>query len=336
MKIAVLGATGLVGRTMLRLLEAADWMTGVPVALASARSAGSAIPFRDGTLACREVGACSFDGVDVALFSAGGGPSRQWAPVAAEAGAWVVDNSSAWRMDPDVPLIVPEINGDLAPVLTDGHGGGIIANPNCSTIQIVMAVAPCHRLFGVKACHVTTLQAVSGAGQAAVDELYRQEANPDGDHSASAFPRTIARNVLPAIGVPLDDGSYEEEAKVVREMRKILGRAEDLKVSCTATRVPVVTGHSAAVRLVCDAPVDLAAAREALAAWPGMMVAEGPHDFHTAREMAGRNEVAVSRLRTDPDDPHALLMWVVADNLLKGAAWNAVQIAERLAGAGSR
>jgi aspartate-semialdehyde dehydrogenase len=180
---------------------------------------------------------------------------------------------------------------------------------------------------------VTTLQAVSGAGQAAVDELHRQESDPDADHAGGPFPRTIARNALPAIGTALPDGSYEEEAKVVREMRKILGRGSDLKVSCTATRVPVVTGHSAAVRVVCERPVDPAAAAEALAARPGVTVLADPHAFHTAREATGRNEVFVGRLRRDPGDEHALMMWVVADNLLKGAAWNAVQIAARLAGA---
>jgi aspartate-semialdehyde dehydrogenase len=180
---------------------------------------------------------------------------------------------------------------------------------------------------------VTTLQAVSGAGQAAVDELARQEADPEGSGAGGPFPRRIARNAIPAIGQALPDGSYEEEAKVVREMRRILGRGPDLKVSCTATRVPVVTGHSAAVRLVCARPVDAAAAAAALAARPGVEVLDDPHAFHTPREAAGRNEVLVGRLRRDPDDAHALLMWVVADNLLKGAAWNAVQIAARLAGA---
>jgi len=336
MKIAVLGATGLVGRTMLRLLESADWRTGDPVPFASARSAGVRIPFADRELTCAEVGPGSFDGIDIALFSAGGEASCTWAPKAAEAGAWVVDNSSAWRMAPEVPLVVPEINGDLAPVLTPDHTGGIIANPNCSTIQIVMAVAPLDRIFGVREAHVTTLQAVSGAGQAAVDELDHQDNMDRPAPPGNIFPRAISHNVIPAIGPALDDGSYEEEAKVVREMRKIMGRGDDLAVSCTATRVPVVTGHCAAIRLICDRDIDLEKAHGALANWPGVGVSIGPHGFLTPREIAGQPTVAVGRLRGDPDNPKALLMWVVADNLLKGAALNAVQIAGRLAGGGSR
>jgi aspartate-semialdehyde dehydrogenase len=330
MKIAVLGATGLVGRTMLKLIEDRRWVTGDPVLLSSARGAGTSLPFRDRNLVCREVSAAAFEGVDIALFSAGGGPSRQWAPVAASAGAWVVDNSSAWRMDDTAPLVVPEINGRLVGLAGKGRGG-IIANPNCSTIQIAMAVAPLDAVFEVTEAHVTTLQAVSGAGQAAVAEMESQEqgqaADPEG-----AFPRQIFRNAIPAIGATLDDGSYEEETKVVREMRKILGRGRDLAVTCTATRVPVVTGHSAAVRLVCNKPVDPDQAVAALENWPGVEVEPKGHLFKTPLEMAGSTAVHVGRLRRDPENPHALMMWVVADNLLKGAAWNAIQIADLLAG----
>ncbi len=330
MKVAVLGATGLVGRTMLKMLEGRPWVTGDPVLLSSDRGAGTRLEFNGRSLECREVSANSFQGVDIALFSAGGGPSKTWGPVAAEAGAWVVDNSSAFRMTVGVPLVVPEINGQLI-VRAEGKSGGIIANPNCSTIQIAMAVAPLDRAFGVIEAHITTLQAVSGAGQAAVAEMENQEqghpANTDG-----AFPRQIFRNAIPAIGPRLDDGSYEEEAKVVRELRKILNRKTDLAVSCTATRVPVVTGHGAAVRLVCDKPVDLKQAAASLAQWPGVEVDSDPHGFLTPLEVAGKTTVHVGRLRKDPDNPHALMLWVVADNLLKGAAWNAVQIAELLAG----
>ncbi|MFO7608190.1 MAG: aspartate-semialdehyde dehydrogenase [Candidatus Krumholzibacteriia bacterium] len=322
MRTAVLGATGLVGRTMLRLLEDCPWVTGEPVVLASARSAGSSLPFRGGRLVCRAVDEGSFAGVGVALFSAGGAASRRWAPVAAAAGARVVDNSSAFRMDPAVPLVVPEINGRL--VAASAGAGGIIANPNCSTIQIAMAVAPLAVPFGLAEVHATTLQAVSGAGQRAVAELARQ--NAGGEPDGTIFPRPIAANAIPAIGAPLEDGSFEEEAKVGRELRKILGRAS-LRVTCTATRVPVVTGHSAAVRVVCQRPVDLAQAAAALAAWPGLEVTADPHGYATAREIAGRTVCHVGRLRRDPDDDRGLLLWVVADNLLKGAAWNAVQIA---------
>jgi len=330
MKVAVLGATGLVGRTMLKVLEDRAWVTGDPVLLSSARGAGSALGFGGRTVICREVAAEFFDGVDIALFSAGGVPSRTWGPVAARAGAWVVDNSSAWRMDPDVPLVVPEINGRLVG-RAGQQAGGIIANPNCSTIQIAMAVAPLDEAFGVAEAHVTTLQAVSGAGQGAVAELESQEQGHD-PRPGGPFPRRIFRNAVPAIGAPLKDGSFEEETKVVRELRKILDRGGDLAVTCTATRVPVVTGHSAAVRLVCAKPVDLARAAAALEAMPGVTVETDPHRYATPLEIAGTPAVHVGRLRVDPDNPRALMMWVVADNLLKGAAWNAVQIADLLAG----
>lgn len=325
MRVAVLGATGLVGRTMLKLLEDCAWVEGEPVALASARSAGAWLGWRGRQLACREVADGAFDGVDLALFSAGGDASRRWAPVAARAGAVVIDNSSAWRQDPDIPLVVPEINGRLVA----GRSGGIIANPNCSTIQIALAVAPLERAWGLAEVHVATYQAVSGGGQKAVDELRRQEA---GQPAGDVFPRPIARNVIPAIGGALPDGSYEEEAKVVRELRKILGRGDDLRVSCTAVRVPVHNGHSAAVRAVCRSPVDPAAARAEMAGWPGLELAADGHDYATPREVDGRTVVHVGRLRQAPGDGQALLCWVVADNLLKGAAWNAVQIAALAAG----
>lgn len=328
MKVAVLGATGLVGRTMLKVLEDRTWVTGDPVLLTSPRGAGTVLEFRGRGVGCREVGPDQFQGVDIALFSAGGEPSRIWGPVAAEAGAWVVDNSSAWRMDINVPLVVPEINGAQ---VRGKAGGGIIANPNCSTIQIAMAIAPLDRAFGVTEAHVTTLQAVSGAGQAAVAELESQELGHPASHEG-AFPRSIHRNVIPAIGSPLDDGSFEEEAKVVRELRKILGRGQELAVTCTATRVPVETGHCAALRLVCGQPVDLERAVAALAEYPGISVAAEPHVYRTPLEAAGTPTVHVGRLRADPGNTHALMLWVVADNLLKGAAWNAVQIADLLAG----
>jgi aspartate-semialdehyde dehydrogenase len=194
-----------------------------------------------------------------------------------------------------------------------------------------MAVAPLDEIFQVSEAHVTTLQAVSGAGQAAVAELENQEQGQAPDPQG-AFPRRIFRNAIPAIGSALEEGAYEEETKVVREMRKILGRGRDLAISCTATRIPVVTGHCATVRIVCEKPVDLDQAVTALKNWPGVEVESDGHLFKTPLEMAGSSAVHVGRLRRDPDNPHAMLMWVVADNLLKGAAWNAVQIADLLAG----
>jgi aspartate-semialdehyde dehydrogenase len=331
MKIAILGATGLVGRTMLKLLEDRPGLTGEPVLLCSSRGAGTELEFQGRRLTCREVSEAGFQEVDIALFSAGQETSRTWGPVAVRAGAWVVDNSSAWRLEDGVPLVVPEINGALVAPVVRNSGGGIIANPNCSTIQIAMAVAPLDEAFGVTETHVTTLQAVSGAGQAAVAELARQEQDQP-PLAGSVFPRIIAGNAIPAIGPALPDGSFEEEVKVVRELRKILGRQRDLAVSCTATRVPVVNGHSAAVRLVCRRPVDLKGAVGVLAAMPGVTVASDPHGFATAREITGDTRVHVGRLRTEVGNPHAILMWVVADNLLKGAAWNAVQIVDLLTG----
>ncbi len=331
MKVAVLGATGLVGRTMLKLIEDRVWVRGDPVLMCSARGAGSKLEFAGQNLECREVSAQEFRDVDIALFSAGADASRTWGPVAVEAGAWVVDNSSVWRMKKGVALVVPEINGPLVRPVGEGDSGGIIANPNCSTIQVAMAVAPLDEVFGVREVHVTTLQAVSGAGQNAVAELEKQEKNPTAK-MIEIFPRPIFRNAIPAIGTALPDGSFEEEDKVVRELRKILGRGDDLAVTCTATRVPVVTGHSAAVRLVCEEPVDLTRAAGALAKWPGVQVDPDPHGYLTPLEIVGKTTVHVGRLRAEKDNPHALMMWVVADNLLKGAALNAVQIADLLAG----
>ena len=194
-----------------------------------------------------------------------------------------------------------------------------------------MAVAPLDQVFDVSEAHVTTLQAVSGAGQKAVAELERQEKNPT-SRINEIFPRPIFRNAIPAIGAALDNGSFEEEEKVVRELRKILGRKDDLAVTCTATRVPVVTGHSASVRLVCEKPIDLAKAADALANFPGVKVDADPHGYLTPLEIQGQTAVHVGRLRAEPNNPHAIMLWVVADNLLKGAAWNAVQIADLLAG----
>ncbi len=331
MKTAILGASGLVGRTMLKLLADRQWLSAPPRLLVSGRSAGAKLPFRGEQLVCAEVGPDSFAGLDIVLFSAGGAPSRHWGPIAAAAGAQVVDNSSAWRMDADTPLVVPEINGQMLRSAGPTTPGGIIANPNCSTIQIAMAVAPIDRAFGVREVQVTTLQAVSGGGQAALAELKAQNAGSE-PTADSLFPRPMAHNAVPAIGAREADGSYEEEGKVGRELRKILGRGADLEVSCTATRVPVYNGHSAAVRVVCEKPVVQGLACGVLAQWPGVEIARDPHEYATAREMSGRNAVHVGRIRVLPENPHALLMWVVSDNLLKGAAWNAVQIADVLAG----
>ena len=336
MRLVILGASGLVGRTMLRLLEDASWLDDQPLLLTSARSAGRTLPFRGRDLTCREVTADAFTGVDLALFSAGGDASRRWAPVARDAGAWVVDNSSAWRADPAAPLVVPEVNGALAPGPDRAPGGGIVANPNCSTIQIALPCAVLDRLAGLREVHVTTLQAVSGAGQRGCDDLAAQAAHlACGERSGAAaaggtFPRRIAANCLPEIGALGDDGFYEEERKVHTELRRILDRA-DLAVTCTATRVPVWNGHAAAVRAVLAGPVRRDQVVAALAAAPGLLCAPDAGDYLSPAEISGRCDVHVGRVRHEPGRDDVVLFWVVADNLLKGAAWNAVQIARRLA-----
>ncbi len=351
MKTAILGATGLVGRTMLALLAGRPWVDEPPLLLASARSAGRTLPFRGAELTCRDAAVTPCEGVAVALFSAGAAASREHAPRFVAAGAWVVDNSSAFRMDPAVPLVVPEVNPALVPAAGAAAGaGGVIANPNCSTIQIAVALAPLQRAFGLREVQVTTLQAASGAGRRAVAELGAQAARQPSDRAerlaagelaerggdagdpGGVFARRLAFNAIPQIGAPLPDGSFEEEAKVGRELRKILAQP-GLAVSCTATRVPVWNGHSAAVRVVLDRAATPAAARDAMAAWPGLAVDPSPHGFATPAAVSGDGTVRVGRLRRDGDRDDALLFWVVADNLLKGAALNAVQIADLIAGA---
>ncbi|MFH1842687.1 MAG: aspartate-semialdehyde dehydrogenase [bacterium] len=344
MHIAVLGASGLVGRTMVQCLAAQSWVDEPPLLLCSSHSAGQQVPFREQVLSCHDAALHDCSNVELALFSAGAAASRLYGPLFSEAGAWVVDNSSAFRMTAGVPLVVPEVNAALVPALGSdaAAGGGIIANPNCSTIQIVVPLAALDQAFGLREAHVTTLQSVSGAGQRAVDELQRQARGAVAQETGSAdvaseaatsglFPRFIAANVIPAIGTAMPDGSFEEEDKVVRETRKILDRP-GLAVSCTATRVPVLRGHGAAVRVILSRKVTPAEAAEALTRWPGMVVDPDPHGYRTPLEIAGLNPIHVGRLRADPCRDDALLFWVVADNLLKGAAWNAVQIVELLAG----
>jgi aspartate-semialdehyde dehydrogenase len=335
MRTAVLGATGLVGRTMLGLLETRDWVDEPPLLLTGTRSAGTTLTFRGRAVVCADAASASLAGVMMALFSAGGAASRTYAPRFAAAGSWVVDNSSAWRMDPEVPLVVPEINAAALPARP-----GIVANPNCSTIQVAAAVAPLQRAFGLKACHVTTLQAASGGGgrarqalavelSACLPGLREGHASP-AMTGTGAFPRRLALNALPEIGAALPDGSFEEEAKVGRELRKILGLPQ-LAVTCLATRVPVWNGHAAAVRCVCgrSAPRDEVIA--ALSAAPGLVVAESPHGYATQLEADGADPVFVGRVRGQEGRPEVVLMWVVADNVRKGAALNAVQIADLLA-----
>lgn len=326
MHVAVLGATGAVGRTMLEVLAERDFAFDRLTLLASPRSAGTKISCGGRDYEVGVPGAGCFDGVDIALFSAGADRSRDWAPRAVEEGATVIDNSSAWRMDPDVPLVVPEVNPEALREIPKG----IIANPNCSTIQVVVALQPLHRAAGLRRVVLTTFQSVSGAGERGREAL-REElegATPDD----SPFTRPIAGNALPQVGDFDDDGWTGEERKMISEPRKILS-LPDLHVAPTCVRVPVEIGHSVQLMVELERDLSVEDAGRALAEFPGVVFAAEPHMFPTAAETAGRDEVFVGRLRADPDLPRTLHLWVVADNLRKGAATNAVQIAERISDA---
>ena len=323
MKLALLGATGAVGRTMLDVLAASSLQVDELVPLASARSAGTSVSFGGRDWTVREADEAAFAGCDIALFSAGAARSRTWGPAAAAAGAVVIDNSSAWRMDPDVPLIVPEVNAHAMGV----RPRGIIANPNCATIQMVVALDALRRAAGLRRVVATTFQSVSGAGQRGVAAL---DAERDGGVAEdSPFVRRIAENVVPWIGPRLASGWNEEEEKIRQETRKIL-ELPDLRVTATCVRVPVRTGHAVSVTAELDRALSREALARSLADMPGVLVCGDDAD-PTPIDAAGSDLVRVGRLRMDPDDPRVAHFWVVADNLRKGAATNAVQIAEQLA-----
>ena len=320
MRAAILGATGAVGRTMLRLLEERLPQVDEIVPLASERSKGDRLEWRgrQWTLDVPKEG--SFRGCDVALFSAGSGLSREWAPQAADEGAVVVDNSSGWRMDPDVPLVVPEVNAHRI----SERPRDIIANPNCSTIQLVVPLEALRRAAGLERVTLTTFQSVSGAGQKGIRALQAELAG--GRDEASPFPGLIHGNAIPRIGPMGDNGWTEEEQKMRSETRKILDLPE-LAVAATCVRVPVEVGHAITVAVEVERPLDLDEAREALSAMPGIRVADNQKD-PLPRDAAGTDDIYVGRLRHDLDRPNLLHMWIVADNLRKGAATNAVQIAD--------
>jgi len=334
--VAVVGATGAVGREMLRVLEQRSFPTARLVPLASSRSAGQTVCCAGCDLLVRELTPQSFEGVQVALFSAGGSVSKEYAPIAAAAGAWVVDNTSAFRMEPDVPLVVPEVNpqaleGDLL-------RRRIIANPNCSTIQMVVALEPIRRAAGLRRIVVSTYQAVGGAGMKAMEELRLQaQAFARGEPlpAPRVFPHPILFDCLPHIGSFTESGYSVEEEKMVNETRKIFGEP-DLRVSATTVRVPVMVGHSEAVNVELERPLSAKEARRLLAGAAGVEVVDEPAAarYPLARDCAGTDPVYVGRIREDPSVPHGLDLWVVSDNLRKGAALNAVQIAELLAARG--
>lgn len=323
-KWAIVGATGNVGQEFFRVLDSKQIPFDKVTALASARSVGQKIPYGDLLLEVEKLETFDFSTCDIALFSAGAAVSETYAPLAEAKGCWVVDNTSFFRMKEDIALIVPEINSSS---LLKTHRR-IVANPNCSTIQMLMALAPIDAVARLKRVIVSTYQSVSGAGRSAVQELMAQKRSDDVHVNPQRFPRRIDGNVIPQIDVFLEDGSTKEEWKMVVETQKIM--RPDLPVTATCVRVPVVRGHSESVyfELEQDVPVD--ALKEALRAFLGVIVEDSPEAFVTPVEAAGRGEVFVSRLRKDPLVRGAYQMWVVADNLLKGAALNAVQIAECL------
>lgn len=331
LKIAVVGATGNVGRAMLSILAE----RGIPMenvqAVASERSAGREVSYGEaGVLKVSPLSSFGFQGVSIALFSPGGKVSAEFAPKAAALGCVVVDNTSYFRNDPDVPLVVPEVNPQAIAEYTKRR---IIANPNCSLIQLVVALKPLHDIAPLKRVVVSTYQSVSGAGKDAMDELFNQTRaiymnNPAKSHH---LPRTIAFNVIPQIGGFQDDGSTDEEWKMKVELQKIL--SPDIQVSATCVRVPVFIGHCVAASVEFESPITREQAQKALKAAPGIIVTDltEESDYVTPIECAGEDPVYVSRIREDHSVPHGLNLWIVADNVRKGAALNAVQIAEILA-----
>ncbi|MDR1713170.1 MAG: aspartate-semialdehyde dehydrogenase [Coriobacteriales bacterium] len=326
--VAVAGATGAVGREMLLVLEQRDFAAKEVRALASSRSAGQKLPFKGGELTVAEMGPASFDGVDIALFSAGASVSQDLREAVTSAGAVMIDNSSAFRMEEGVPLVVPEVNPEAA-----AAHNGVIANPNCSTIQMVVALGPLHQLAPIKRVVVSTYQAASGAGAAAMDELYNQTRDfLDGKElTVEKFAHQIAFNCIPHIDVFLDDASTKEEWKMVVETKKIMGDAS-IEVCANCVRVPVLRCHAEMVNVEFSAPVSVEQARSALAAAPGITLQDDPatKTYPMPGLLAGSDDTYIGRLRQDPSVPHGLNFWCVADQLRKGAALNAVQIAELL------
>ncbi|MBX7245116.1 MAG: aspartate-semialdehyde dehydrogenase [Candidatus Sumerlaeaceae bacterium] len=329
LNVAIMGATGAVGQEMLRTLEVRQFPCTTLRLLASARSVGKKYPFRGRLLPVELLTPESFAGIDIVLASAGSSVSREFAPHAVAAGAVVVDNTSAFRMDSDKPLVVPEVN----PEALEKHNG-IIANPNCSTMQMVVALAPIHREAGIRRLVISTFQSVSGTGQKAIEECLKQSRELLAGAKtveAKVYPHQIAFNVLPHIGSFTKNGYTDEEMKMVNETRKILGD-DSIAVTATTVRVPVLRGHSECVNVETRKKITAAEVRELLEGAPGVVVVDDPAqaDYPTPVYSEGRDETFVGRIRDDISNPNAVEMWIVSDNLRKGAALNAVQIAEEL------
>src|SRR5215831_18360143 len=328
-KVAVVGATGNVGREMLGILAERSFPADEVVALASRRSQGLEVSYGDRTLKCRTLDHYDFSGTDICLMSAGSAVSKEWAPKIVAAGAVVIDNSSCWRYDADVPLVVPEVNADAAAAF---RKKGIIANPNCSTAPLVVALKPLHDRAKIKRVVVATYQSVSGAGKEAIDELWDQTKGifVTDPPEPKKFPKRIAFNVIPHIDVFMEDGYTKEEWKMVAETKKILD--PKIKLTATCVRVPVFVGHSEAVNVEFEEPITAEEARKILRKAPGCLVIDKqePGGYATPYEAAGEDATYISRIREDATVENGLAFWCVSDNLRKGAALNAVQIAEVL------
>ena len=328
-KVAIAGATGNVGREMLDILAERRFPVSEVVPLASSRSLGQEVSFGDKTVKCRHLDTYDFSDTDICLMSAGGEVSKVWSPKIGAQGCVVIDNSSAWRMDPDVPLIVPEVNADAASGFKKKN---IIANPNCSTAQLVVALKPLHDAAKIKRVVVATYQSVSGAGKEAMDELFAQTRSVfvSDPVDAKKFPKRIAFNLIPQIDVFMEDGFTKEEWKMVAETKKILD--PKIKLVATCVRVPVFISHSEAVNIEFENPISADEARDILRAAPGVLVIDKREagGYITPHEAAGEDATYVSRIREDPTVDNGLVLWCVSDNLRKGAALNAIQIAEVL------
>jgi aspartate-semialdehyde dehydrogenase len=328
-RVAVAGATGAVGREMLRILSQRGFPADEIIPLASERSAGSVVELDGKKLTVQDLAKFDFTGVDIGLFSPGAKVSAVYAPKAAAAGCVVIDNTSFFRYEPDIPLVVPEVN---AKAIAGYKKRNIIANPNCSTMQMVVALKPLHDLARIKRIVVATYQSAGGAGQAGINELGEQTHMLFHGQKAAPkkFTKQIAFNVIPHIDVFMEDGSTKEEWKMVQETKKILDPAIDVIATCV--RVPVFVGHSEAIVIECEKPITVEAARKALGKAPGVTVVDERKDggYMTPHEAAGKDPVYVSRIRKDPTVKHGLALWCVSDNLRKGAALNAIQIAEEL------
>ena len=323
MKIAVIGATGLVGTKMLQVLEERQFPITELIPVASEKSVGKEISFGGNKFTVQSIESAIQAKPDIAIFSAGGSTSKQWAPKFAEVGTYVIDNSSAWRMEPNVPLVVPEVNSEHL-----DKNSFIIANPNCSTIQMVMALKPLHDLYELNRVVVSTYQSVTGTGQAAVKQMFDER---EGKETTPVYPHKIDQNVLPHIDVFLENGYTKEEEKMMKETKKIMNLPE-LKITATTVRIPTMGGHSESVNISFHKEPQLDEVRNALNAFPGVVVQDIPQENIYPMPLLAhdKDEVFVGRIRKDESVENGLNIWVVADNLRKGAATNAVQIAEKL------